>query len=174
MGFTLSVSDTIPSIYYEYHKRAKLVEIFEGGDQQEESFFYLSVAKGSDWPFLIVAQKYAFSPQMGFHPGVVLIPETNLLFIGAGERLLAYKLEPPAKLWEEVAHGGFRGWERYQQVIIMSAELQLAAWDIQGKKLCSARVEPSWHYTIKEQTLQLNVTGKETSFSVRYSPGFPS
>ena len=60
----------------------------------------------------------------------MIIPETSLLMIGAGERLLAYDLETPRRLWEDEAEAGFWGWERHGGLVLMSAELELAAWDI--------------------------------------------
>ena len=171
--YTLSMSSSLPATYDEYRKRVKLVEIFDSGGQGE-GYFYLSVAQGNDWPFLIVAQRYAPGPESGFHPGVLLVPETQLLFIGAGERLLAYRLGPPEKLWEQEVMIGFWGWQRYQQFVIMSAELELAVWNIHGEKLWSTFVEPPWSYTIERDTIHLDVMGKQSSFSLPFGPTFPS
>jgi hypothetical protein len=53
---------------------------------------YLSVAVDDgqeNWP-LLVTQRYSPSGS-GFEPGVLLVPETGMLFIGAGTRLLGYR-----------------------------------------------------------------------------------
>jgi hypothetical protein len=90
----------MPNLYSEYHKRAKLVELFEGEDE-EVSQFFLSVARGSEWPFLVVMQRYSPGPVSGFYPpGVLLIPETHLLFIGVGDRIVIYSLDSPKRLWD--------------------------------------------------------------------------
>lgn len=171
--YTLGVSDNFPSIYDEYQKRAKLVELMSNDDTNAESLCYLSVAKGADWPFLMVVQRYFPGPESGFHPGILLIPETPLLLIGAGKRLSAYTWDPPEKLWEESVMGGFWGWERYKHLIILSAEIEMAAWDISGKKLWTAPVEPPWDYSIEGDTIHLNVMGQLSVFSLEHGPTPP-
>ena len=78
----------------------------------------------------------------GFDPGLLLVPETGVLFLGAGERLLAYGLDQPRRLWEDTAEVGFWGWGRFGETVLMSAELELAAWDTSGRKLWTTSVEP--------------------------------
>src|SRR5215472_4515090 len=107
--YTLAIAKDMPSIYNEYHKRAKLVEFFESENATDAQFF-LAVARGSDWPFLIVVQRYHPGPVSGFFPGVVLVPETDLLFIGAGELVVAYRLDTPERVWKDTAEMGFLGW----------------------------------------------------------------
>ncbi|HET6252313.1 MAG TPA: hypothetical protein VFE47_31795 [Tepidisphaeraceae bacterium] len=53
---------------------------------------------------MIVGQR--FNPSGGFNPGVLLVPETKILFVGAGERILAYQLDGPSRLWEDTAEAG--------------------------------------------------------------------
>lgn len=168
--YTLTVADDYPSIYNEYHKQAKLIEILESSDA-EGTICFVSVAKGLNQPFLVVVQKYSPGQENGFQPGILLIPETRLLFIGAGERLLAYTWDPPKRLWEKSVIVGFWGWERYHQFVIMSAELELAVWDIYGKKRWSTFVEPPWDYKIDGETIHLEVMGKQSIFSLQHGPG---
>jgi hypothetical protein len=42
----------------------------------------------------------------------------------------------------------------------MSAELELSAWDINGRKLWSKNVEPPWSYEIRGDRVELDVMGK--------------
>src|SRR6266571_2234442 len=65
----------------------------------------------------------------------VLVPETKLLFLGAGERILAYRLDPPTRLWDDRADTGFLGWEQHGDTILLAAELEFAAWTTAGEKL---------------------------------------
>jgi len=167
--YTLAVSDDYPNIYNEYHKRARLVEIL-GSYEAEGAVCFVSLSKDSDWPFLVVVQKYSPEPESGFDPGVMFIPETHFVFIGAGKRLLAYTWDPPEKVWEEHVMGGFWGWRRYQQFVIMSSEIELAVWDIHGRKYWSSHVEPPWYYTVDGDTMNLDVMGKKTSFSLQHGP----
>jgi len=82
---------------------------------------------------LVVAQSY--SPHgAGFEPAALLVPETKVLFISAGERILAYQLEPPEKLWEDHADTGFLYWEQHGDTILLAAELEFAAWNHAGQK----------------------------------------
>jgi len=175
-GYTVGISDTMPDIYGHYCRHAQLVEVFEGDkwESYESSSLFLLVARGNALPFLVVTQKYSAGPDQGFHPGVVLVPETHTLFIGAGERLLAYRLEPVEKLWEEYTMMGFWGWERYRERVIMSAEMELAAWDSHGHKRWSLSVEPPWSYHIEGDTIQLEVMGQPSSFSLQEGPPPPS
>lgn len=124
----------------------------------------------SRWPDLLVSLRFEPGPSAGFHPGVFLVPETDLLFMGAGTRLLAYELRTPRRLWEDAAEAGFWGWRRHGDVVVMSAELELAAWDIGGEKLWSTFVEPPWSYDVRETHLHLDVIGKTSSFEVRTGP----
>ena len=50
-----------------------------------------------------------------------------MIVIAACRRLLAYELARPARLWEDEADCGFWSWTRRGRVVLMSAELELAA-----------------------------------------------
>jgi hypothetical protein len=54
--------------------------------------------------------------------------------------------------------------------IKMSAELELAVWDIQGKKLWSTFVEPPWTYSLKDHTIEIEVMGARASFPLHEGP----
>jgi hypothetical protein len=169
--YTLSCDPSgLPNLYEEYAARAVLVEEFGLGDSGG-STCCLTVSLGIGWPFFVLAQRYESASV--FHPGALLVPESGLLFVGAGERLLAYVLDPPSRLWMERIEFGFLGWARHGEIIIMSAELELAAWDIRGRKLWSTYVEPPWTYTVEGELLQLDVMGELTSFPIATGPRGP-
>jgi hypothetical protein len=165
----LCLSQGLPDIYSEYAKHAELAEEFDIRDSEGESCF-LAVAKASGWPFLVIAQLYDPSVASGFNPGALIVPETNLLFVGAGTRLLAYDLSIPRQIWEDVADIGFWGWARHNEYVVMSAELELAAWDIHGRKLWSAFAEPPWGYKVVEGRVELDVMGKKSNFPIDTGP----
>ncbi len=161
--YTINLADSLPPMYYSYCRHAQLVETFalEGS---YSALCYLAVARGHDWPFLIVAQRYSPGPESGFFPGVLFIPETNLLMLGAGERLLAYSLnDSPCRLWEYELPGGFWQWERSQERIVMSSENELAVWDISGQKRWDFSVEPPWQYAIEGDTIHVYMGDKGTA-----------
>ena len=168
--YVLHLTNAFPEIYYAYHKNALFVDnMFHEDDEGE--VLYVALAKGSDWPFLITIQKYQPGPAVGFHPGILLIPETQLLLIGAGTRLLAYTWSTPKKLWEEYLLSGFWSWRHYQDIVLMASETELAAWDIYGNKLWNTAVEPPWTYSVEnDDILHLHVMDVEQSFSLRTGP----
>lgn len=165
-GYIVSLAERIPD---DYGSHAALIETF-APEHTDSSSFYLAVSRGFDWPFLCVAQWYRPDHWAGSHPGIVVVPETHLLFIGAGERLLAYDLKGPGRLWIDRADTGFHRWMRHDDIIVMSAELDLSAWDMHGSKLWSAYVEPPWEYHVEGDMVHLDVMGIATSFPLLTGP----
>jgi L-alanine-DL-glutamate epimerase-like enolase superfamily enzyme len=127
------------------------------------------VARGSSWPFLVVAQRYSPSGS-GFNPGALVVPETDVLFVGAGVRLLAYDLADSTRIWEDLADFGFWNWARPDEHVLMSAELELAAWDLHGRKSWSTFVEPPWGYEVREGQVELDIMGNKSSFPIGLGP----
>jgi hypothetical protein len=86
----------VPTIYALLIEHAALHDDL-GIRGSDGTALVISVQLGSGaWPELLVAQRFRPGPEAGFQPGVLLVPETHLLLIGAGERLLAYDLRGPA------------------------------------------------------------------------------
>lgn len=119
---------------------------------------YLSVGRGLEFPFLEVLQRYSPSG-VGLPVGILLIPESHRLYIGAGTRLLAYDLTQPSRLWMDEVASGFWFWSRHGSVVLMGAELELSAWDIWGRRLWSASVEPPWDIAVANDVITLDVMG---------------
>lgn len=161
-------ADGTPSLLPEYQNRAALAEEFELEDASRSSLCFCAVRRrDEDWPFLVVLQRYAPDAAAGFHPGILLVPETQRLFIGAGQRLLAYDLSKPARLWQDEADTGFWFWSVYDDIVLMAAELELAAWDTRGRKLWSRFVEPPWQYRVEEESVVVDVMGTVSRFDIR-------
>ncbi len=158
----------LPDLYAEYARHALVLDEVDLTEPEGKTCF-LAVARGGAWPFLVVAQRY--SPAVGgFHPGAAFTPETGLLFIGAGVRLLAYQLDPPRRLWEDQADVGFWGWRRHGEFVVMAAELELAAWDWHGRKLWTTFVEPPWDYSVEGGVVRLDIMGRQSSFPLASGP----
>ncbi|MCA9589912.1 MAG: hypothetical protein KC657_31625 [Myxococcales bacterium] len=157
--------DRLPHTYGEASRRAKIHDEIGVEDPSAGTLFCVEVAHGHGWPFLVVAQRYAPSDEC-FFPGLFFAPETHRLYIGAGTRLLAYDLRTPQRLWEDSTEPGFWTWARYEDVVIMSAELEIAAWDLEGGKLWSRPVEPPWEYEVRDGIVHLDVMGKVTEFTL--------
>lgn len=174
-GFTVAIGeyvlrcvpDGLPPAFDTYVQRASLVEQFDLAGRSRCCVVANRV--NEPWPFLVVAQ--SFSPAGGgFEPGLLLAPDTGRLFIGAGERLLAYDLAGVRRLWMDRADTGFWHWARHGDVVLMSAELELAAWTADGEKLWSTFVEPPWEYAVDGDAVVLDVMGAKTRFSLRRGP----
>lgn len=157
----------LPGMYGPDVERAQLVEEFDLNGTHGSCCF-LAVSRGVEWPFLVVAQRY--ESDGGFRPGALLVPETDLLFIGAGQRLLAYRLDGPTRLWMDTTDCGFWGWARHGDRVILSAELELAAWDINGRKCWSTFVEPPWSYEVSAGMIELDVMGSKSRFPLDAGP----
>ncbi len=159
-----------PPLRYVWAKQhAELIEEFDL-QRSDEDFCYLVAGRSIDHPTLVLAQRHDPPEDAGFYPGVLVVPETDVLFVGAGERLLAYDLAQPARLWEDVADTAFWRWARYGEVVIMSAELELAAWNLEGTKLWTTVVEPPWSYEVTDDVLKLDIMGVKSEFSLRRGP----
>lgn len=169
-GWTIHVQHGLPLIYGSYRQRAVVLEEFDLAGDAGASCFVAVAAAGDPFPRLVVAQRYA-PCQGGFDPGIAFVPETALLFIGAGTRLLAYALAGrPGRLWEDAADTGFWRWSVHRSAVLMAAELELAAWTRSGEKLWTMFVEPPWSYRVAGDQVQLDVMGKKTEFPVSSGP----
>ena len=123
----------------------------------------------SDKTILLIAMSCP-SAEAAFYPSALFVEETNVLFYGAGERVLAYALDPLMQLWVDSTDCGVWGWSRRGDVVLMSAVLELVAFDIRAKKLWSAFVEPPWTYEVDGDAVHLDVMGKKSVFSIHRGP----
>ncbi|MFC4455024.1 hypothetical protein [Deinococcus sonorensis] len=160
----------VPAHLDQLMQRSDLAEThghLNGRQDEDGALFCAAVTPdGGGWPALFVAQRSA--PDVpGFDPGVLIVPETGLVLIGAGERLLAYRLDdPPVRLWEDHTEVGFWWWDRQGEVVLMAAELELAAWDLSGRKRWSMFVEPPWSSSVQNDHIHLNVMNHLSQFSL--------
>jgi hypothetical protein len=153
-----------------YRKKASFRDSFAVDEHEAEYFFVGVTPNGKTWPTLVVEQRF-HSHQHIFNPGVLLVPATKTLFVGAGTRLLAYSLHPdPHRLWECETEFGFIGWQVFESVVLMSAELEFAAWSNAGVKPWSTFVEPPWSFTVQAGEVELEVMGKYTTFNLSSGP----
>jgi hypothetical protein len=167
--YTLLCCEAEPGIHNAYAERAKLAEKFDYAEHRPGFCWVAARPANAAWPTLVVEQRY--SPAgFGFDPGLLIIPETEILLLGAGTRLLAYDLAGPARLWEDDADHGFWSWGRHDGTILMSAELELAAWDLNAKKLWTTYVEPPWEYRVDGGTVHLDVMGEKSAFPLATGP----
>ena len=86
--------------------------------------------------------------------------------------MLCYDLTQPARLWEENANFGFYSWGLHNNVVIMAAELELAAWNTTGRKLWTRFVEPPWDYRVDGDMVIVDVMGSISR--IRLRDGMPA
>ncbi|WP_243611665.1 hypothetical protein [Shimia aestuarii] len=150
----------LPSIFAAYLENAVFADQIDLANA-EGRFHFFGVTKSetrNGWPSVVVAQRYR-DAQQSFSPGILLVPDTSLVFIGAGERLLCYNIEEKTRLWEDETHLGFWRWSQSGSYVLMSAETEFGVWRQSGEKLWSTFVEPPWTFEIKGQNVQLDVMG---------------
>lgn len=154
----------LPNIYESYIKNAKLVEEYDINNRDAQLFF-LSVGIAEKWPFITIAQRY--EPYMsGFEPGVLLVPETDMLFIGAGERILIYDLKEIKKFDEDYNYPGFLEWIRYKEYIFMLAELEVGCWRITGEKMWNRFAEPPYNITFENDSIIIQMDNETVKFDI--------
>jgi hypothetical protein len=161
-GWTVLVQRGLPQTLDWFMEHADRADRFDL-EVPDGDFCFVAAARTGRSPTLAVAQRYRAS-EGGFDPGVALTPETQRLFIGAGARLLAYDLGRAELLWEDEADIGFWHWSVYPTAVLMSAEIEFAAWDRSGQKLWSRFVEPSRDFSVFGDQVRLDVMGKVTTF----------
>ncbi len=160
----------VPTIYAALIEHSTLHDDF-GLKAPDGTTLVIAVERGSgQWPDLLISQRFDPGPEAGFYPGAFLVPETHLLFVGAGTRLLAYDLQKLRRIWEDAADTGFWGWKRHGDVIVMSAELELAAWTLEGRNCWSTFVEPPWGYEVRGARVYLDVMGRKSVFDLGNGP----
>ncbi|PDS34455.1 hypothetical protein CO665_30970 [Rhizobium anhuiense] len=156
---------SLPRIFDTYVKNAAFVDQVEPNARQGRDLFVGVCARGSlhRRPEIVVTQKYEDSSGT-FHPGLLVVPETSILFIGAGERLLGYNVERRERVFEDRTDYGFWGWTRHGDYILMSAELEFGVWRATGEKLWSAVVEPPWNFNVSGENVELDIMGQLKTF----------
>jgi hypothetical protein len=159
----------LPALYPEFAQRAALLDRLDEPHASGDRLYVAASVDREVWPRLVIVDWLPLITA-GFHPEVLVVPETSLLFLGSGERLLAYELRAPRRLWEDHTPMGFWGWARFDPVVLMSAELEFAAWSLDGRKLWSTFVEPPWDFSVRSGIIHLDVVGEHSEFPLTTGP----
>ena len=149
-----------------YIDNAVVVETIPTFDEDYGEYIYYGISDSGPYPDLIIEGIYSPASVSGFYPEILIIPETDILFLGAGEIVQIWKLSPYVKLHEEFPNCGFWHWSQYNDVVLMSGELELSCWSIEGKKLWSKFVEPPWHYTVENGKVTTDIMNHKESFDI--------
>ena len=159
-----------PPLHTENVKHARLYDNVNEPELENHPSVVYNITPPSDaasgWPAAVIS--CGFSPHgSGFEPGLLIVPETSIVFIGAGTTLLAYDLINFEKLWKDKVDLGFLCWVQHGDVVVMSAEIELAAWSVKGEKIWSKYVEPPRDYSVKDGQVRLDVMGRITEFDIQ-------
>jgi hypothetical protein len=161
-----------PTILDAYLDHASLADDFSRGDPDDDGFVFAGVSgPGEDWPSLVVSGTYG-PAEGGFHPGVLVVPSTERVFVGAGSRAVSFERDVTGwrRDWDVEVQAGFWGWRQHGNVVVMMGELEMAAWSADGKWLWSTSVEPPWSHDVTDGTVRLDVVGRITEFPLLTGP----
>jgi hypothetical protein len=156
----------LPADYQILGEHAHIIDQLHD-EQAYDSLCTLTIAKGEDWPFLVITRHCEH-----LNPAVLFIPETHLLFVGASSQISAYRLDKPRKMWHETLaeNGTFTKWLRSGEFVLMTSDYELAAWDIYGWKKWSVNVESPWNYRVHKGMIELDATGNQSVFPLDIGP----
>ena len=139
------------------------------GDDDARDPFFVLVSAAARPPSLLVVGRVRES----FPPGVHLVPETSTLFVGCAESLAVYDLEKAERTHLDVTPYAFTSWNRHGDVVVMSGELEIAAYDLRGQRLWAATIEPPWDYGVQGDAMFTIAMGHKTEFPLREGPSGP-
>lgn len=175
-NWALLIEDgSLPLIYDSYVKHAAFVDQVKPITSEGRTLF-LGVYEGgrSDrWPEIVITQRYE-DARGTFHPGFLVVPETSILFVGAGEQLLGYNIERRERIFEDRTDCGFWGWTRQGDYVLMAAELEFGVWRKTGEKLWSVFVEPPWTFNVSGENVELDIMGQLKIFSLETGASAPA
>ncbi len=167
-GWTLEVtrswaSTTQPEPSAEHEaSHAVMTDLLPLGPDDDGVLRVAVVAPGEQAPSLVA--RLGYDAGGGFGADALLVPETSRVFLGGGTRMICYAHAEGRwrRQWEREVEVGFRGLARHGGTVVMSAELELAAWSLDGERPWSAWVEPPWGYEVDGDRLRLDVMGKRS------------
>jgi hypothetical protein len=145
---------------------ARLVDV----NDLRESFGRACSVTVSERNKTLLVATFRFELHGGLGPALALVPDVHTLFVGAGEEIFCYDLATPKRLWRGKADTGLWPWEVVDETVLMSAELEFAAWDRTGFKLWGTFVEPPWSFDIDAGKIRLDVMGMVSEFPLRQGP----
>ena len=136
-------------------------------EDEDRAPVYVLVHRAGGAPTLMIVGRL----REGYGCGVHIVPDTGVLFFGGGESVCAYDMASGTKLHQDITPYAFHSWNRHGDVILMSGELEVAAFALDGTKLWSATVESPWDYGVSGANMYTLVMGHKVEFPLRDGPG---
>jgi len=162
----------LPGDYAELSARATLVD--QSGHSEQGRWYCLSVECGAE-TVLVVSRKRRgpFST-----PEALVIPETEVLFLGGAGRLLICDLKTPRRLCEHPVSSEFDRMARFEDAVLLAAQREFAAWDIRGAMLWNSldaiAIEPPWGYAVRNGVVRLEGKSAAMTFPLMEGPRKPA
>lgn len=157
----------IPADHDDYASNAALVESFDPDADDGEPFFLACYRMDEQLPgktLYALVLTLRFNSDDGFKPGLLIVDETDRLFVGANEQTLAYDLASSQRLWQTTTTAGFWGWGRHADCVVMRAETEMTVYDLHANPLWSLAVEPPWGYDVDGDAIDVEVGGVRQRF----------
>lgn len=144
-----------PGIYDMWLDRASFKDI--DGLKNDGIPIYIGVGHGEEWYNTVIAFRSDPIEYGGFDPGILIVPETNTLFVGAGTIVRTYDLKNQKRKFEKKLSCGFWGWSRHHDLILMQEESEFGIYTLDGQEIWSTFVEPPWSFDIEDNRVKLDV-----------------
>lgn len=147
-------------------ERRVTVDRLAPGDEDREARYMLAHRKGGAPTLLVIGRV-----RDGYGCGVHIVEQTGVLFFGCGESVATYDIATGQKLHHDLTAYAFHSFSRHGDVVVMSGELEVAGYGLDGAKLWSAAVESPWDFGVNGDKMYTLVMGHRVEFSLREGPG---
>jgi len=162
-GFRVVLSADAP---HGLDERRVTVDRVASEDDDREPRYVLVHRKGGAPTLLVVGRV-----REGYGCGVHIVEETGVLFFGCGESICAYDIASGTKLHQDITPYAFHSWSRHGDVVVMSGELEVAGYALDGTKLWLGAVESPWDFGVSGDKMYTLVMGHRVEFPLREGPG---
>lgn len=152
-----------PALELPLPTRPQLVDELPPGEYDLGVLRVSVAAPGETEPSVLVVLGY-HRLDGDFGAGAILVPETGRLFVAGGSWAICYHRDGErwVREWEHEVHVMAWGLVRHGDWIVLSGELELVAWDLDGVRRLTAAVEPPWSYEIHDGQVRLDIDGVVT------------
>ena len=139
-----------------------------GDPSQYEHLGFLGVTVYCDGVAVLRVHQFYEQMSQSITPGVLIVPETNRLFIGAGSRMLAYDLTTCQRVWIEDAQNMmlFWSWLRQGQCVFALGELELAVYELDATPRFRVPVDPPWTFEVSGDVLTVETDSERRGYSM--------
>ena len=161
-GFRVTLSSEAPAGLDE-----RRVQVDRPSEDEDREPCYVLVQRAGGAPTLLVIGRLRPDHDCGVH----LVESTGVMFYGCGESVCAYDMATGKKLHHDITPYAFHSWGRHGDIVIMSGELEIAGYTLDGTKVWKATVESPWDYTVSGGKMATIVMGHRVEFPLTEGPG---